>query len=194
MRKYVLPVIALLTMAACDKQPTAIEGPSFDWSNNPLDGPKIYRLLMGFNVAWTDPSNMLMAHHRNYPIPGQTTCGLNAVMDPIEHQHLLVKPDEDEWHANDKGYVWVTIRDLNQAGTCIGKKVVAEGEAYYHYIDNDVNGFSPDERNANAWGWVVTGTLTTPEGSTVHYLGKFRMLETNGGFFKVIAQDVKLTY
>lgn len=202
MRKSLIVVLALLAFA-CDKQPTAPSSstPVFNYMNNPDNGNfKLVRFQLGYAFCWTDPSNGLRVCNNTVPM-GSTgnrdpDCGLQAAIDGIDHQHLIVQDNVDpyaaEIHLNDMGDVWVTVRDMTQPGTCFNTRLVAEGLASFHLVDNDMMGTVAGERNTNTWGYNVEGMLTTPEGQLVHYLGQARFLE-NERISRTIFTSVKLT-
>lgn len=194
---------AALLVAACDTPTTVLDAPSYDFTNNLDTGnPKLVRLEMGYAMCWTDPSNGLRVCNTTMPLGTPANrdpdCGLQAAIDGISHQHLVVHLDPHdplatEWHANDKGDVWITVRDMTTAGTCFGTRLVAEGPGRYHFLENDINGTLADEHNANAWGFIANGTLTTPEGDQVRYLGQARWRHNNQVGTRLVNMTVRLT-
>jgi len=145
---------------------------------------RIARFEEHFAVSWTDPRNGLRATHTTFPIPfpedvPETDCGPQVDLDPLDVQDVGEFIDSEEFfrswlHRNEKGSLWVIIRDVNQVGDCYGNKLIAEGPGEMHYTDNDLFGFVEGETHANAWGFGARGTLTTPDGRTVHYSGHLR--------------------
>ncbi|HSM16550.1 MAG TPA: hypothetical protein VK845_06070, partial [Gemmatimonadales bacterium] len=75
--------------------------------------------------------------------------------------------------------VFITIRDLTQAGDCFDSALVAEGWGQFLHTDNDIYGVGPDDKNANSWGFQGHGQLTAPDGSTVMYNGHLRLTYNN---------------
>jgi hypothetical protein len=62
---------------------------------------------------------------------------------------------------------------------------VGLGTVDYVGTDNDTPGTSPDETNANAWGWSAHGTLTAPDGTSLNVSGHLRLVFSNNGGFHV---------
>jgi hypothetical protein len=192
MRKLTLILIPLL-LSACGQEPAAPvanQAPTFDFMNNPDNGnPRIYRIGDdGFAVAWTDPRTNLRATHwtdRFVVTPG---CG-DFEGGPISRQEVgLIDADDlfaSQLRVNEKGPVWIIVRDLNQPGDCFGASLVAEGWGQAHYTDNDAFFIGPERPNANAWGYMGEGALTAPDGSTLQYAGSLRFAVTNDGTFRV---------
>jgi len=177
-------VPAALTLA-CGDQPIAppARGPAVtaNWMNNPDNGNfRIERFEGGVAVCWTDPDTGLRACHSTTPLGGGTEpdCGPQQDLDPVAHQHLGID-DFAEIHVNVIGDVFITVRDVTQSGDCFGAQLVAEGMGQFHYTDNDADGTPPWDNNANAWGFMATGVLTTPGGEAVQYHGVARWTYSN---------------
>jgi hypothetical protein len=179
-----LPVAVLF---ACERQPaptaaaasvTSYAGPTAaDFMNNPDNGnPRFYRYQSDFGISWSDPTSGLRATH--WTFPAQAGCGdwPQGVMDVQEVALDLTDPLAGRVLANAVGDVWIKVRDTNQAGDCFGSLLVAEGPGTLHYTDNDEYAFLPNDRSSlNGFGYMATGTLTTPDGRTVKYSGHLRM-------------------
>jgi hypothetical protein len=153
-------------------------GPLYDWMNNPDNGNvRIVRFEEEFAISWSDAANGLRATHATVPL-GDLDCGPQDVLDPISNQLTgNIDPDEffDSWfRMNSQGTVWITVRDLNQPGNCFGALLVAEGWGEISNTDNDIFGLTPGQHNANVWGSMAHGKLTTPDGESVEYAGHFR--------------------
>lgn len=187
MPKYAFLIASLVTgFSACDRQPVAPsnpDAPAYNWMNNPDNGNiRIARFQEHFATSWTDPRNGLRATHTTFPIPlfgePEPDCGPQVDLDELDVQDVGLLDFSDffaSWlRRNEKGRLWVIVRDMNQAGDCYGKKLIAEGWGEMHYTDNDLFGAGPDDRNANAWGFGGRGTLTTPQGMLVRYSGHAR--------------------
>jgi hypothetical protein len=155
-----------------------------NWMNNPENGNvRIERFEEEFATSWTDPRNGLRATHTTFPIPfmgaAEPDCGPQAELDPLDVQDvgLFIVGDEFflSWlRRNEKGGLWVIIRDVNQPGDCYGNKLIAEGPGAMHYTDNDLFGVQEGDNNANAWGFGGSGVLTTPDGQKLRYSGHAR--------------------
>lgn len=202
MRKCMLVLLALFAIA-CDKQPVApiaADSPSFDFMNNPDNGNlRIYRYESGWRNCWTDFSNGLRVCNATYPINpvAEPDCDLQQAMWPTERQEVgLIDPDnflDSELHAVMKGDVFITVRNTTVAGTCYNNELVAEGWGKLQNTDNDLLGTSPEEHNANAFGFLSHGLLTTPAGEQVSYMGHVRWLYSNTTGLKLLARTVTVT-
>jgi hypothetical protein len=189
MRNLTIPLVLLLSFVGCDQQPTAPVGeetPALNWMNNPdIENFRIDRFVETeqFAVSWTDPKNGLRATHTNFPIPfmgaPETDCGPQSPrVGLLEVQDVGLIDAFDlfasQIRRNLRGSLWVIIRDVTQAGTCYGNKLIAEGLGEMHYIDSDLFGVGPEGENANAWGFAGSGTLTKVGGGTLSYTGHAR--------------------
>ena len=58
-------------------------------------------------------------------------------------------------------------------------KLIAEGPGEIRYLDNDQFGQNEGENQANSWGFIASGTLTTPDGRTLTYQGVSRYVVTS---------------
>jgi hypothetical protein len=187
MQKYSLFLVSLfIGLAACDRQPVAPGGetPAQNWMNNEDNGNvRIQRFGEDFAISWTDPRTGLRATHTTFPIPfngeAELHCGPQGVLDPLDVQDVGLFVEGDEFflswlHRNERGGLWVIIRDVTQSGDCYGNKLIAEGLGTMHYTDNDVFGFQPGDKNANAWGFGASGVLTTPDNQQLRYDGHAR--------------------
>ena len=187
MTKHTLFILPLLIgLAACDRQPVAPadqDVPALNWMNNPDNGNlRIQRFQEHFAASWTDPKNGLRATHTTFPIPfmgaPETDCGPQEELTPLDVQDVGLIDAIDlfasQIRRNMEGPLWVIIRDVNQAGTCYGNRLIAEGWGEMHYTDNDLFGVGPEGNNANAWGFGGSGTLTRVGGGTLRYSGHAR--------------------
>lgn len=198
MRKLAFILVPLVVLA-CEREPVAPaqEAPAFDFMNNPDNGNvRIYRVADNdFAVAWTDPRTNLRATHWSNRFVVTPGCG-DFEGGPASRQEVgLFLPDDmfaSQLRVNEKGPVWIIVRDLNQAGDCFGAKLVAEGWGQAHYTDNDAFFIGPEQPNANAWGFTGEGALTAPDGSTRRYAGHLRFTVTNDGTFRVERPQVTI--
>jgi hypothetical protein len=178
-------------VTACSDQATAPRShtPAIaaDFMNNPdVGNGVVYRYGSDFAVCWTDFSNGLRACHRTQQFPSGD-CGAFDPIGGIGVQEVVAVSDPDDFFASEvvvnmMGRLWITVRDLNQAGTCYGAQRAAEGWGSFHYTDNDE--FGPDpaghSRN-NAYGFMAQGPLTAADGSPVGYSGHARMIAFGDG-------------
>jgi hypothetical protein len=67
----------------------------------------------------------------------------------------------------------------------LNEEPVGLGTADIVGTDNDLPGTSPDETNANAWGWSAHGTLTAPDGTDLGVSGHLRLVSSNTAGFHV---------
>ena len=191
MPRPILLILPLLVgTASCDRQPNAPvteETPSLNWMNNRDNGNiRIQRYQDIFAFSWTDPRSGLRATHTTFPIPfmgaPEPDCGPQSAGPMLDIQDVGLFNELDEFSSqirrNLKGPVWVIIRDVTQAGTCYGVKLIAEGPGEIHLNDNDVFGVGPEASNSNAWGFGATGTLTKVGGGVVKYAGHARFTVT----------------
>lgn len=187
MRNHGIPLILLLSLLACEQHPVAPGvdmGPSLARAN--VNKNEVIRYQDHIATSWTDPSNGLRATHTTFPIPfggePETDCGPQDDLALIDFQQVGVVDPVDffasELHINASGPVWVIVRDVNQPGDCYGVKLVAEGPGEIRYLDNDTFGSAPGETAANSWGFIASGTLTTPDGRTLTYKGIARYVVT----------------
>lgn len=199
MPKRILFMLSLLVgLAACDRQPSAPVGeetPDLNWMNNPdNDNLRITRFQDAFIACWSDATNGLRACHSTIPLGDgtETDCGPQDELDPIDFQWVGLIDEGNlfaSWiHQNAKGQVWITVRDLNQPGSCFDNKLVAEGFGTVHNTDNDL--FGTVDNNANAWGFAGRGKLTTPDGGAVTYNGHIRFRFNNAAGFKELSARV----
>ena len=181
MRKLLLLLVPL-ALIGCQDAPTgpSVQSPQYDWMNNPDNGNlRVFRVDAHTIVCWTDAGTQLRACHATLPLGGANPdpdCGLQDVIDPTSRQEIGEFDPSDvpgSWlHVNQKGDVWITVRDLTIPGDCFGNRLVAEGMGTLHYSDNDLFGSAPGDHNANTWGFTAQGRLTRPEGGTVVYQGR----------------------
>lgn len=208
--KVLCPILALVLLASlgCNDITSPVErgdSPSLSsestqakWDNNP-GNLRVYRDPVGFFAAsWTDPETGLRATHTTVPLgaPGANDCGLLDLIDPVDHQDVLVGPDP----SFDGGRIihviddelWIIVRDLTQPGDCFGAKLVAEGPGDFHGNDNDVS-FTVNN-NDNTWGFSGHGNLTTPDGGSLRYNGHVRFIagfdQNDEDFFRVLSAQV----
>jgi hypothetical protein len=181
MRSPGIPLVLLLSLIACEQQPAApAVGATPAFAKSSLDKNMIVRYQDHFATSWTDENSSLRATHTTFPIPDfngqpETDCGPQADLDRIDYKQVgVVNPFDffaSELHVKASGPVWVIVRDLSQPGNCYGVKLVAEGPGEVRYVDNDAFGVAPGEFAKNEWGFKASGTLTTPDGRTLSYLG-----------------------
>ena len=191
-------MLALMLPTSCGEQPVApvvAETRAFDWMNNPDNGNiRIIRFEDVFAASWTDASNGLRATHSTFPLG--PNCGPQEELDPISNQLTGVIDPEDffaSWfRLNSAGTVWITIRDLNQAGNCFGALLGAEGWGQINNTDNDVFGLTEGDHHANAWGVMARGSLTTPAGTQLNYAGHFRARSSFAGGGKLLSAVVNV--
>jgi hypothetical protein len=109
-----------------------------------------------------------------FPLGGGTEpdCGLQSDIAGGAYQTVAL-PDGIRELNKAKGVVWVTVRDLTQPGVCFGNQLVGEGWGTLHYTDNDAAGTA--DPNANAFGFMGSGTVTAPSGNTLKYSGHIRV-------------------
>lgn len=198
-----LPALLLLATlgVACSDQATepARQSPTLaaNFMNNPdVGNGAVYRYGSEFAVCWTDFGNGLRACHRTQQFPAGD-CGAFDPIGPIGVQDVVLVEDPDDFFAseivsNAMGRVWMTVRDLNQAGTCYGALRVAEGWGEFHYTDNDVFGAQSGDPSTNAWGYMARGDLTASDGSPVAYNGHARYSYVPGRGFRGWSQQVNV--
>jgi hypothetical protein len=209
MRILALAFIPLLLLA-CGQEPAAVapNGPEFNWMNNPDNGNvRISRYGTDWAISWTDLETGLRATHTTFPIgfgnPPQPEldCGPQEALDPVAEQDVGLADANDfllSWfRSNSKGQLWIIVRDMNQTGDCYGVALVAEGIGSFHYTDNDIFGWYPEDgsirTNNNAWGVMAQGKLTGVNGETIQYSGHYRITwdpQTPGG--NTIVEDAQV--
>jgi hypothetical protein len=185
MRCSTTALLLLLTLGACEQQPATPSTevlPAFAAAS--LDKNMVLRYKDHFATSWTDANSSLRATHTTFAIPFgdppqmETDCGPQADLATIDFRQVgVVNPLDffaSELHLNANGPVWIIVRDVNQAGDCYGVKLIAQGPGEIRYLDNDALGLSPDQNSANSWGFIASGTLTTPNGRTLNYEGAAR--------------------
>jgi hypothetical protein len=191
MRYSAIPLVLLLPLAACEQQPVA---PAVDavpaFATAKLDKNTVLRFQDHFATSWTGEGSTLRATHTTFPIPfgtqPETDCGPQNDLAMIDYKQVGVVDPEDffasELHMKASGPVWIIVRDLSQPGDCYGVTLVAEGPGEIRYVDNDAFGVAPGEYGANAWGFIASGTLTTPDGRTLSYRGiaRYTVVATGG--------------
>jgi len=193
MRNPGIPVALLVSALACDQQatsPVVDAGPDLARAEK-VDANKnqVIRFQDHFAQSWTDANSSLRATHTTFPIPfgdppqPEPDCGPQADLAMIDFKQVGVVDPIDlfasELHINASGPVWVIVRDLSQPGDCYGVTLIAEGPGEIRYLDNDAFGLAPGETGANSWGFIATGTLTTPDGRTLTYNGVSRYVVTS---------------
>jgi hypothetical protein len=196
-----LVLAPLLLIAACGQEPAepagapvqaSDAGPSFSWMNNPDNGNiNIFRFEDGYAICWNDSETSLRACHSTLPLGGGTEpdCGLQGDEEPVAQQWAQTG---ENVRMVLQGPVWITVRDLAQAGDCFDALLIAEGPGSLYGTDNDLFGVDPDASNTNAWGWSATGALTTPGGAEVGYSGHARSMFSERGDFKSLSADVNI--
>jgi len=215
MRKLALLSVAFPLVAVsfygCDEtnltEPsvTKDESAAFNWLNNPYNGnPRILRGVNSWIMCWSDAentgrvSNGLRGCMGTRPLRegSESDCGLQEEGDPIEWQHVGVwdrGAEENSWiHETQKGQVWITVRDTNTPGDCLGSALVAEGYGRFMLNDNDIIGGNGG--NANVWKFKSQGSrLLTPEGSYVSYNAHMQLRYNNKkGLFYVTSSKVEV--
>jgi len=179
MRHPAIPVVLLVSLLACDQDTAApvAETPSFAEAD--VNKNQVIRYQDHLANSWTDGSSSLRATHTTFAIPfmgaPEPDCGPQEDLPLIDFKQVGVVDPVDffasELHIQGGGEVWIIVRDLSQPGDCYGVTLVAEGPGTIKYLDNDAFGVSPEEHQANSWGFVASGTLTTPDGRTLLYQG-----------------------
>jgi hypothetical protein len=181
MRNSVFPLVLLLPLLACEQQsvaPTVNTSPDFVSAD--INKNTVIRFQNHLATSWTDPTNGLRATHTTFPIPldgePEPDCGPQDDLAPIDFQQVGVVDPVDffasELHINGSGPVWVI------------------GPGTIRYLDNGAFGVAPGETGANSWGFIASGTLTTPDGRQLSYQGTSRYVvkATSGepSFFPVV--------
>jgi hypothetical protein len=186
--RWRIPIVALLALfvtVSCDQQlvePTAdqavAEAPAFNWMNNPDNGNfKVWRDAYGLRMCWSDPDSGLRVCHATYPLgTPEPDCDLQQVEAPLSYQDVGWLDIAADWcdydlKAHQQGAVWITIRDPNTAGECVGAALVAEGWGKIRINDNDVCGVEPDDPSVNVWSFRAQGKITAVGGERVVYNG-----------------------
>ena len=191
MRNLGIPLVLLLSAAACEQQPAA---PAVDkvpaFAQSGIDKNTVLRYQDHFATSWTDANSSLRATHTTFPIPfmggPETDCGPQEDLAMIDFQQVGVVDPIDitasEVHTKATGPVWVIVRDVSQPGDCYGGTLIAEGPGELRYVDNDGYGVAPGEKAQNAWGFKASGTLTAPDGRVLDYKGTAHYtVKVNGG-------------
>ncbi|MFL5447304.1 MAG: hypothetical protein ACJ8AP_14910 [Gemmatimonadales bacterium] len=209
MRYPGIPVALIVSLLACDQQPVAPvaeTGPDLVRAAK-VDANKnlVIRFEDHFAQSWTGANGSLRATHTTFPIPfgdppePEPDCGPQEDLAMINWKRVGVENPVDfflsEFHINASGPVWVIVRDLSQPGDCYGVKLIAEGLGTIRYLDNDWFGQNEGQTHANSWGFLASGTLTTPDGRTLRYQGVSRYVVTfNGGepTFTAVVERVSL--
>lgn len=191
MRNTSIALVLLFSLLACDQQAVApvIDGPDFVQAQLDVNKNQVIRFQDHLAISWTDANSTLRATHTTFPIPfgtnPETDCGPQSDLAMIDHKQVGVVDPVDffasELHLKASGPVWVIVRDLSQPGECYGVKLIAEGPGEIRYVDSDAFGMAPGEYGANAWGYIASGTLTTPDGQTLDYRGIARYTVTATG-------------
>jgi hypothetical protein len=182
----------LVSLLACDQQslaPVADAGQGLVRAGK-VDANKnqVIRFQDHYAQSWTDANSSIRATHTTFPIPfgdppePEPDCGPQKDLAMIDFKQVGVVDPVDffasEFHINATGPVWVIVRDLSQPGDCYGVELIAEGPGEIRYLDNDAFGVSPGQNSANSWGFIASGTLTTPDGQTLSYQGASRYVVT----------------
>ena len=188
MRNLRASVALLVSLLACDQQslaPVADAGQGLVRAGK-VDANKnqVIRYQDHLAQSWTDANSSLRATHTTFPIPvgdppePEPDCGPQKGLAMIDFKQVGVVDPVDffasEFHINATGPVWVIVRDLSQPGDCYGVKLIAQGPGEIRYLDNDAFGAAPGQTRANSWGFIASGTLTTPDGRQVSYEGTAR--------------------
>jgi hypothetical protein len=185
MRNPSIPAALIFALLACEQQPVAPPvdvGPALARAAVDPNKNQVIRYQDHFATSWTDANSSLRATHTTFPIPfggaPETDCGPQADLAMIDYQQVGVVDPVDfflsELHINASGPVWIIVRDLSQPGDCYGVKLIAQGPGEIRYLDNDQLGALPGQTKANSWGFIASGTLTTPDGRLVSYQGTAR--------------------
>jgi len=205
MSKHAVIILSLfMALTSCGREPVApvpSDGTAFNWMNNPDGGSvRISRVEEGFIACWSDgaadAATGLRACHSTFPLGGDTPdpdCGPQEKLDPIQIQRVGIEEADlfTSWlRQNAKGVLWITVRDLNQPGTCFGSRLVAEGWGTFHNNDNDLFGTAPGDKNANAWRLAAQGRLLTPTKRIVTYNGHLHFVFNNSVGFKELSAQV----
>jgi len=194
MRKLAF-ILVPLVLLGCGQEPAApaVSGtPAFNYMNNPDNGNfRIFRYQGAMAACWTDPTTGLRACHATIPLGGggEPDCGLQSDAPPADNQEVLTDVEALRIAVNASGRVWITVRDLNRAGDCFDAALVAEGWGTMRYTDNDALGTVVN--NTNAWGFMASGTVTTPGGASLGYSGHARF-RFNQSTAKVLSLQVNL--
>jgi hypothetical protein len=178
MRKYFLTLVPLLFLVSCDGQPAepalqAVHPTAALAVAAEAGSLRVFRYQDAIFWCWSDNTNGLRACNATLPLAGGTEpdCGLQSDIAGAGYQTVAL-PDGIREINNAKGVVWVTVRDLTRPGACAGNRLVGEGWGTLHYTDND--GAGTVDPNADAFGFMASGTLTTPSGITLTYSGHDR--------------------
>jgi hypothetical protein len=143
-------------------------------ASDPANGV-VYRYNEDVAVCWTDQGNGLRVCQRTEQFPSGD-CGVFEPIGGVSRQDVVTLTDPADFFAtqikvNERGKVWITVRDLTQPGACYGAARVAEGWGTLHYTDNDYIGTDGANHNSNASTFRGEGTLTAIDGRTVRYDG-----------------------
>jgi hypothetical protein len=207
MRISVTPILLLLPLVACDQQtvtPSTDVGAALARVAPDPNKNQVIRFQDHLANSWTGEGTTLRATHTTFPIPDfndkpERNCGPQQDLAKIDFKQVGVVDPVDffasELHIQGNGPVWIIVRDLSQPGDCYGVTLVAEGPGTIRYLDNDAFGVSPGEHQANSWGFVASGTLTTPDGQTLTYQGNSHyVVNTRNGelTFSAVVERVTL--
>jgi hypothetical protein len=203
MRNLSIPLVLSLSLLACEQEtvsPTVEGGSYLARTGVDVNKNQVIRYQDHFAQSWSDAGGTLRATHTTFPIPGfdgkpERDCGPQQDLAKIDYQQVgVVNPIDfflSEFHINASGPVWVIVRDLAQPGDCYGVKLIAEGPGQIRYLDNDQFGLNEDETHANTWGFLASGTLTTPDERTVSYEGESRYVVTSRNGEQVFMPEVE---
>jgi hypothetical protein len=180
MRKHFLTLVPLLCLIACDRQPAepmlqAVHSTPALAGAADAGSLRVFRYQDAIGWCWSDNTNGLRVCQATFPLGGGTPepdCGLQSEIAGAAYQTVTL-PDGIRELNNAKGVVWITVRDLTRPGVCFGNQLVGEGWGTLHYTDNDGPGTA--DPNADAFGFMGSGTLTTPSGHTLQYSGHDRV-------------------
>jgi hypothetical protein len=202
--RYRVPALLLLLTtltAACAEQSTAPRpaAPALnaDFINNPdVGNGVVFRSGSEFAICWTDFSNGLRVCQRTQQFP-VGSCGAFDPIGPVSEQEVVARPDQNDFFSsevvvNEMGKMWITVRDLTQAGDCYGARRVAEGWGSFHYTDNDeFSPFNPGDKSTDTFGYMGQGALKASDGRTVNYSGHARYALHPDGTATAVEQVVR---
>ncbi len=185
MRTSPLTLVPLLLLVACDRgtvPPTAAEGVSLNFTNNPDNAhPRIVRFQDVFGYFIVDWDRSLFSIQA--ATDGQFGCNatptfysfldvqdlLNNTDDPVAGRvielvqgrgvHIAVYRDPAGWVAAGLGC------------DALLERKVAEGTGNLTYTDNDLLAFLDPSRHVNAFGLAAQGRLVRTDGKRAAYSG-----------------------
>ena len=175
MRRIVLLIVPLLVFA-CDRQPAAPDiAPTLDIANAPPFSGVVWRGETWEALTWADPKTGMRLSVGYDPV-----ADCSGDFEPLSWLSFQALDLPSRLGLLELGTAQASVWGFTEYDCDLfsSEQPLAIGEAHFRYTDNDF--FWSGENNANAWGFLVNGTLVASDGGAAQLAAHLRAVSGKG--------------